>query len=348
MGAPGENVRTTTTGNGYTTTSGTSFATPLTAGVVALLYSAPCAGLAQLAIADPQAAADAVRLALFQGTEQVGNLPGQTVTGGRINANNSLQIVLANCASYSPGVSVSARVFLQGPFNSVNGTMNDGLRTAGLIPATEPFTTFGFAHTGGGGGETLAAGVTAVTGNNAIVDWVLLELRHATTPAQVLATRSALLQRDGDIVATDGVSPVTFAAGAGSYRLAVRHRNHLGVMTAAALTMDEVPVSVDFTSAATGTYGTNARAAIGSVRALWTGNAVRDATVKYTGSGNDRDAILLGVGSTTPNNTAIGYLLSDTNMDGQVKYTGSGNDRDAILTNVGSTTPNATRTEQLP
>ena len=348
VGAPGENVRTTTTGNGYTTTSGTSFATPLTAGVVALLYSAPCAGLAQLAIADPQAAADAVRLALFQGTEQVGNLPGQTVTGGRINANNSLQIVLANCASYSPGVSVSARVFLQGPFNSVNGTMNDGLRTAGLIPATEPFTTLGFAHTGGGGGETLAAGVTAVTGNNAIVDWVLLELRHATTPAQVLATRSALLQRDGDIVATDGVSPVTFAAGAGSYRLAVRHRNHLGVMTAAALTMDEVPVSVDFTSAATGTYGTNARAAIGSVRALWTGNAVRDATVKYTGSGNDRDAILLGVGSTTPNNTAIGYLLSDTNMDGQVKYTGSGNDRDAILTNVGSTTPNATRTEQLP
>ena len=50
-----------------------------------------------------------------------------------------------------------------------------------------------------------------------------------------------------------------------------------------------------------------------------------------------------------PNNTVTGqYAKEDANMDGTVKYTGSTNDRDPILVNVGSTTPNNTRTEQVP
>ncbi|HNA32723.1 MAG TPA: hypothetical protein PL106_06345, partial [Flavobacteriales bacterium] len=68
----------------------------------------------------------------------------------------------------------------------------------------------------------------------------------------------------------------------------------------------------------------------------------------YTGGSNDRDPILLQVGSTTPNATAPAYLPADINLDGTVKYTGGSNDRDRVLITVGSTTPNATRTEQLP
>ena len=37
--APGSSVWTTTTGNGYTSTSGTSFSCPLTAGLIALIWS---------------------------------------------------------------------------------------------------------------------------------------------------------------------------------------------------------------------------------------------------------------------------------------------------------------------
>src|SRR5690606_37304415 len=48
LGAPGEDVRTTSIGGGYGTTSGTSFASPLTAGVIGLLYSAPCASMMSL------------------------------------------------------------------------------------------------------------------------------------------------------------------------------------------------------------------------------------------------------------------------------------------------------------
>ena len=56
--------------------------------------------------------------------------------------------------------------------------MQDQLRIAGLLPTTEPYTAMGYDHVGGGGEQTSPA-VLATTGNNAIVDWVLLELRSA-------------------------------------------------------------------------------------------------------------------------------------------------------------------------
>jgi len=88
---------------------------------------------------------------------------------------------------------------------------------------------------------------------------------------------------------------------------------------------------------------------MGSVLALWSGETSGDSELKYTGSANDRDPLLIAVGSTTPNNTVSNvYDRRDTNLDGEIKYTGSANDRDVILINVGSTTPNNTRTQQLP
>lgn len=99
VGAPGSNVFTTTIGGGTGSTSGTSFASPLTAGVLALMYSVPCQGLAALAHGAPEVAAQHVRDALFAGVEQVGNLPGQTVTGGRINAHNSVQLLMDSCSA---------------------------------------------------------------------------------------------------------------------------------------------------------------------------------------------------------------------------------------------------------
>ncbi len=99
VGAPGENVRTTSIGGGYGSTSGTSFASPLTAGVIGLLYSAPCPSLMALVQADPAAGALYIRQKLFEGVDQVGNLGGQTVTGGRINAGTSMQLIMNSCSA---------------------------------------------------------------------------------------------------------------------------------------------------------------------------------------------------------------------------------------------------------
>ena len=54
------------------------------------------------------------------------------------------------------------------------------------------------------------------------------------------------------------------------------------------------------------------------------------------------------VGGTQPNATVPGYHHQDLNMDGTVKFTGSGNDRDRVTLTVGGSTPNAVRTGQLP
>ena len=49
--------------------------------------------------ADPAAGALYVRDKLFEGVDEVGNLPGQTLTGGRINAGSSMQLIMNNCGA---------------------------------------------------------------------------------------------------------------------------------------------------------------------------------------------------------------------------------------------------------
>jgi hypothetical protein len=122
-------------------------------------------------------------------------------------------------------------------------------------------------------------------------------------------------------------------------------------MTAVPVTLGVTSSLVDFTLPGLATYGTNARKSISGAfpaQVLWAGDATFNGELKYTGSGNDRDPVLVTVGGSTPNNTVNGYFRTDVNMDGIVKYTGASNDRDPILVNVGGTTPSNVRTEQLP
>lgn len=244
-------------------------------------------------------------------------------------------------------VQLEVDLWLEGPYDPVTDQMTDDLRSAGLVPTTEPYTALGYVHVGGGS-ETTTAPLLAATGNNAMVDWVVVELRSAADPAVVVATRSALLQRDGDVVSADGSAALFFSANPGNYHVAVRHRNHLGCMTATTRALSSAAATVDFRSAATAVFGTEARKTVDGVQALWAGNALLDDELKYTGSDNDRDPVLTIIGGTVPTNTITGYHPEDLNLDGEVKYTGSDNDRDIILQNIGGTVPTAVRSEQLP
>ena len=206
---------------------------------------------------------------------QIVNLPNSPSITARIKIEgvNNIFYDLSNTnftISASPsGVLLSAKAFLQGPFSS--GLMSDDLRLSSLIPTTEPYTGLLFGHVGGGG-ETTTAGVLAITGNNAIVDWVMLELRSGTNSAQVIATRSVLIQRDGDIVDVNGVSPVSFPAAAGTYYVAVRHRNHLGCMAAVPVSLSATTTLLDFRTVST--YGSEAQLNMGGSNILWAGNVV--------------------------------------------------------------------------
>jgi len=248
------------------------------------------------------------------------------------------------------GVSLQMKAHLGGAYMG-NGLMSGSLAAQGLVPLAEPYSGLGFAQAGGGGAEATTPALLQAGGDNSVVDWVLVEVRSGTTPSTLLATQSALLQVDGDVVAADGSPLVTFPLLPGGYHIALRHRNHLGVMSAG-LTPTVVPgtvISIDLRQPATATFGSNAQRNVDGTMVLWPGDGLRDGSVAYTGQGNDRDPILVMVGSTTPNNVVTGtYSVLDSNLNGTVSYVGANNDRDPILLTVGSTTPNSVRQAQLP
>lgn len=133
----------------------------------------------------------------------------------------------------------------------------------------------------------------------------------------------------------------------GSYYVAVRHRNHLGIMTAAAVSLSAAPLSIDFTSAATSTYGTEARKDISGTQVMWMGNTNFNAQLSYVGDPNDRDPILARIGGTVPSNTVSGYFIKRMpTWMAPCATCGRSNDRDPILVNVGGTVP--TNAEAAP
>lgn len=240
--------------------------------------------------------------------------------------------------------SLRVKALLQGPYDPVTGLMGDALRAAGYIPLQEPNSALPWPH-GAAGGETIAPAVLAVTGANAIVDWVRVELRSNSNPATVLHAANALIQRDGDVVGLDGVKALEIGQLGQPYHVALRHRNHFGVMTASPVALG-LSTSVDFLVDAT--HGNNALTTVSGTKVMWAGNVLPDQELKYTGGGNDRDPILVRIGGSTPNNTAAGYWPEDATMNGLVQYVGAGNDRDIILLNIGSLVPTNVRPQQLP
>ncbi len=262
---------------------------------------------------------------------------------------------------------LKARAFLQGAYNTATGLMSDALRTpTNLIPLSDPYRTApyntSFTHVANTVTETANAGVfnNQASANDNIVDWVFVELRTPTIYSgnTVLQTRSALIQRDGDIVDVDGVSQVTFNnVPSSNYIIAVRHRNHLGLSTDPSLitSLSEKKSTtslVDFITATDAQlFGSSSAYTISSdgKNLLWGGNANFNSNVRYIGLSNDKDFILINTLSLNPSATLLEvYSSADVNMNRNVKYIGLNNDKDFIIINVLGNNVSAIRTQQLP
>lgn len=81
----------------YTTTTGTSFSSPCVAGAIALLYSAPCTAFDDNASANPAQAAALMKDFILNGVDTTAQLLGETVSGGRLNVHNSMQLLINSC-----------------------------------------------------------------------------------------------------------------------------------------------------------------------------------------------------------------------------------------------------------
>ncbi len=283
-----------------------------------------------------------------QNTAQTLGLPSgnwSDVDGNVVSGNITLQpfrskVLYRTTASTTVPPStytLAARMYLGGAMNWGTNLMRDNLRLFNLIPNAEPYTAMGF--TVANSGATIGAGLLAQTGTTAIVDWVLMELRNNDASYSVAERRAVLVRANGDVINPDGSAFIAFNTDPVGKRVAFRHRNHLTVMSAQNVTANGQ--TLDLTQPSFQVYGTNGMQTDGVRMGLWPGDVNTNASVRYTGTANDRDPLLVAIGGTVPTAMVTGYLREDVNMDGWVKYTGSGNDRDFILTTVGGSSPTA-------
>ena len=288
-------------------------------------------------------------------------------------------------------LSVGIRVYLEGALlnngNEIGTThsrplMRDNLRSSSFtgaryIPDEDPYALKSALSWEGGNEKydhVLAGGLSkfsfvadpatvfGVTGEDAITDWVFIELRSSSDNTVVVSTRSALVQRDGDVVELDGSFGVRFpGVPVDDYYVVIKHRNHLGAMTADPKTPTELADLIDFTQSSTGLFdfGTskfgglydytglaeNANVKSGYL-ALWGGDFDGNGKVKYTNPFDDQNNLVgdvLGYPITDEFGTVIdfnfftnfdfafGYLDGDYDMNSKSKYDNPFDDRNLLF-----------------
>ena len=208
----------------------------------------------------------------------------------------------------SNSVSVNARIFLEGPYQPGSDSMVTTVN--GDLPLSQPYTDPVFDGTplDYDGSESVAP-VPA-----GIVDWVLVEVRTgdpSSLPMTIEGTRAALLKSDGTIVDLDGVGPVTFdGASPGDYYVVVRHRNHIGVMSAAPIALSDTSEVYDFLTGSSKAYGANAMKELETgVWGLFAADANADGQVTAPDFNAWNAATTAGL---------AGYQQADFNLDGLV------------------------------
>jgi choice-of-anchor B domain-containing protein len=126
-----------------------------------------------------------------------------------------------------PSLRVQAKAWLMACYDISTSQMRNNLRSANLLPLTQPYNIAPFNYAG-----TEQVATAAQIPTNAI-DWILLEVRNSAGNT-LIESRAAWLLQDGTIADLDGTAGVAFSnlTAGNSYRLLLRHRNHLAVWAA--------------------------------------------------------------------------------------------------------------------
>jgi len=197
-------------------------------------------------------------------------------------------------------------VFLEGPFNGNN--MNTDLFNSGFIPLSQPYNTAPWNYEG-------TESVAAIPGSN-IVDWLLLELRDApnassATTATLVGQQAVFLNNEGLVVGLDGFSNPAFAySPVNQIFVVLKHRNHIGILTANPLMATGGVYTYDFTDNINNAFGgIHAQKEIAT--GVW-GMMAGDADGNSQVDNNDKNELWI-----IQNGTA-GYLDADYNMTGTI------------------------------
>jgi len=190
LAAPGVDVASTYTGSGYSYLSGTSMATPYVSGVAALAF-----GLR------PASTYQQVKDALLNGVDKVAGLTGKVLTGGRLNARKTLDLIAALDAPAAPsGLAAAA----QGD-GTIKLTWTDGSNNEQGFRVERSANGGGFAEVGTVGANVATYFDTAATAGvayayrvrayNGTNNSAFSNTASATVPVPVVATTAASVVR---------------------------------------------------------------------------------------------------------------------------------------------------------
>jgi dienelactone hydrolase len=248
-----------------------------------------------------------------------------------LNGNTASWITFNNLLNNPSGITSSQecniklfdlKVLLEGPFE--NGLMNTSLNSSVLLPLSQPYQSSPWNYTG-------QESVSAMP-NDSIVDWLLIELRDATSaasavPSTVIARKAAFLNADGSVIDHRTLQYPRFDLDISqNLFVVVRHRNHLPVMSSLSFTGVDGLFQYDFTDDIFNIYG-----GINSVNTL-PGNQFGMIAGDIDASGvidsNDK------TGLWESQSGQSGYLQADIDLDGQAD---NPDKNDLWLKNLGKT-----------
>jgi hypothetical protein len=201
-----------------------------------------------------------------------------------------IQHGMVDMGAYEFGFAADLKGMLQGSYSTSTHTMVTSISTN--LPTKSPFAA----------DVRMVASVPSNT-----VDWALVEVLD--TNRNTLASMSVFLDPQGRVTDETGSTTIPVEVSAGSYYLALRHRNHLSAMSAQPVAFTNTVVSYDFSTGADKYFGgTNACVELEpGVWGLRAGDADGDGRITPV----DREIVRRQKGMK-------GYLQGDLNLDGKV------------------------------
>ena len=209
------------------------------------------------------------------------------------------------------GAEVRIRVLLEGPYDT-GGNMLNQLNPLGLIPGNHPYDVAPY---------NIAPFASAVTVPVNAVDWIVVEARTGVPNANsagvrgtaTIETQVGFLLINGDIVNVQGTSGLNFTSlsPGGNYYFAVRHRNHLDILTFDSTPWNSV-IAYDFTTSDDLAWSIEQQKEVEpGVFAMYSGEFNQDGVIQNT----DYDNWVVD-----PSQLNV-YKLTDGNLDGTVQTT---------------------------
>ena len=122
LGAPGVSIYSTVRNGGYASYSGTSMATPHVSGVVGLL-----------AAYNPSATISEIKSAILDSADPIAALSGLTVTGGRLNAYEALQLIGGGEDTRGPTVASVSPSGQSAPVSQLSIVFNEDLLAESVV-----------------------------------------------------------------------------------------------------------------------------------------------------------------------------------------------------------------------